>query len=334
MSYLEIENLRVEYERGVPTLDQFNLSVHEGELIALLGPSGCGKTTTLRSVAGFIQPAAGSIRIAGKDYTHLPPNKRDIGMVFQSYALFPHLTVADNVAFGLRMRGVSRQDIRQRVTQALELVGLEAFADRQPPQLSGGQQQRVALARAIVIEPQLLVFDEPLSNLDAKLRVDMRTEIRRLQQRLKITAVYVTHDQVEAMAISDRIVVMNTGRIDQIGTPEEVYSYPKTRFVADFMGFDNAFRVERVRRSGDSIMLEADGQTLQFDSNLTSLNDTLWVYFRPDAATLTTEPQPHSIKGTIVLTTFQGQLVEYVIQTTLGEFIIHQDESKPRHAPG
>ncbi|MCY4537004.1 MAG: ABC transporter ATP-binding protein, partial [Chloroflexi bacterium] len=201
MPHLEIHDLTVSYEKNKPTLEQFSLDVEQGELLSLLGPSGCGKTTTLRSVAGFIRPDSGRIVINGRDYTHLPPNQRDIGLVFQSYALFPHLTVFYNVAFGLRMRRIPKKEVESRVANALKMVGLEAFANRRPAQLSGGQQQRVALARATVIEPQVLLLDEPLSNLDARLRVDMRQEIRRLQKQLGITTLYVTHDQVEAMSI-------------------------------------------------------------------------------------------------------------------------------------
>ncbi|MCB0043447.1 MAG: ABC transporter ATP-binding protein, partial [Caldilinea sp.] len=194
---------------------------------------------TLRTVAGFIDPSAGTVTIAGRNVTRLPPNKRDLGIVFQSYALFPHLTVFQNVAFGLERRRVNKAEQTQRVNDALALVDMADFAHRRPAQLSGGQRQRVAVARAIVIEPTLLLMDEPLSNLDAKLRVGMRTEIRRLQQRLGITTLYVTHDHVEALTLSDRIVVMNKGNIEQIGTPEEVFSNPQTPFVADFMGFEN-----------------------------------------------------------------------------------------------
>ena len=241
MPHLEIHDLTVSYEKSAPALERFSLEVEQGELVSLLGPSGCGKTTTLRSIAGFLRPDSGKIVINDRDYTRLPPNRRDIGLVFQSYALFPHLTVFHNVAFGLRMRRVPKAEVRTRVANALKMVGLEAFADRRPAQLSGGQQQRVALARATVIEPQVLLLDEPLSNLDARLRVDMRQEIRRLQQQLGITTLYVTHDQVEAMSISDRVVVMNQGEIEQIGAPASIFAAPETAFVADFMGFDNHF---------------------------------------------------------------------------------------------
>jgi putative spermidine/putrescine transport system ATP-binding protein len=223
----------------VVAVDSVSLDVRAGELVTLLGPSGCGKTTTLRMIAGFVEPDAGEIRIRASDVTRLPPNKRDIGMVFQSYGLFPHMTVEDNVGYGLRMRRVPTAERRRRVDEALGLVQLPGLARRYPRQLSGGQQQRVALARAIVIRPALLLLDEPLSNLDAKLREEMRWEVRRLQRQLDITTVFVTHDQEEALAISDRIVVMNAGRIEQVGTPGAIYRHPGTLFVAQFIGESN-----------------------------------------------------------------------------------------------
>ncbi|MBL8156479.1 MAG: ABC transporter ATP-binding protein, partial [Anaerolineae bacterium] len=220
-------------------VDTVSLDIKKSEFVTLLGPSGCGKTTTLRLIAGFESPTAGRIMLDGKDITSQPPNKRDMAMVFQSYALFPHMSVFENVAYGLRIKRLSSGDIQSKVGGTLELMGLGTLASRRPNQLSGGQQQRVALARALVMEPRVLLFDEPLSNLDAKLRVQMRSEIHRLQRRLNVTSVYVTHDQDEAMALSDRIVVMNAGKIEQVGPPEEIYRYPTTRFVADFIGRAN-----------------------------------------------------------------------------------------------
>jgi iron(III) transport system ATP-binding protein len=220
-------------------LDDVSLDVQKGEFFAFLGPSGSGKTTLLRLVAGFGTPNAGRILIGDRDVTQLPPWSRNVGMVFQSYALWPHMTVAKNVAFGLERRNVSRADVARRVEAALDLVGLSAYADRRPAQLSGGQQQRVALARTVVIEPEVLLLDEPLSNLDAKLRVEMRSELRALQRKLGITAIYVTHDQEEANAVADRIAVLDGGRIQQIGTPVELYDHPANRFVATFLGTAN-----------------------------------------------------------------------------------------------
>jgi len=220
-------------------VDDLTLDVAEGELLVLLGPSGCGKTTTLRMIAGFTDADAGSIRISGRDITRDPPYRRNIGVVFQNYALFPHLTVFENVAFGLRRRRIAEPDIAKRVGRSLALVKLDTLAQRLPRQLSGGQQQRVAVARALVIEPDVLLLDEPLSNLDAKLRHDVRQEMRRLQQLLKITTIMVTHDQDEAMSMGDRLVVMNAGRIQQIGSPQELYQAPSNRFVASFIGQAN-----------------------------------------------------------------------------------------------
>jgi iron(III) transport system ATP-binding protein len=220
-------------------LDDIDLAVARGEFFAFLGPSGSGKTTLLRLIAGFGRPSAGRILIGERDVTRLPPWSRNVGMVFQSYALWPHMSVAKNVAFGLERRKLRRADVERRVRDALDLVGLSAYADRRPAQLSGGQQQRVALARTLVIEPEVLLLDEPLSNLDARLRVDMRSELRQLQRKLGLTAIYVTHDQEEANAIADRLAVLDRGRIQQVGTPIELYDRPANRFVATFLGTAN-----------------------------------------------------------------------------------------------
>ncbi|GAA2356091.1 ABC transporter ATP-binding protein [Streptomyces carpaticus] len=220
-------------------VDGLDLTIREGELTTLLGPSGCGKTTSLRMLAGYLAPSEGQIFIGGEDVTRTPPEKRGLGMVFQSYALFPHMSVADNVGYGLKLRKVPRAERARRVAEALELVGLGHLADRRPKALSGGQQQRVALARAIVIRPRLLLLDEPLSNLDARLRVQMREEIRRIQAEAGLTVVLVTHDQEEALEMSDRMVVMNGGRVMQEGPPDELFPAPANRFVAEFLGYEN-----------------------------------------------------------------------------------------------
>ena len=252
MAFLELEGIEAGYDDQI-ILRDFNLNLERGELLTLLGPSGCGKTTTLRVIAGFIRPRSGTVRIDGRVFNDVPPHKRNIGIVFQSYALFPHMNVFENVAFGLRMRKMSKGEIEKKVKWALDLVGLSGFEGKLPKQLSGGQQQRVAIARAIVIEPQLLLMDEPLSNLDAKLRLEMRGEIRALQKKLGITTVYVTHDQSEALAISDRIAVMKDGRIVQLGTPEEIYTSPVDPYVAEFVGFQKIAR---------GILIERDGKRL------------------------------------------------------------------------
>ncbi|GHF53278.1 ABC-type Fe3+/spermidine/putrescine transport system ATPase subunit [Amycolatopsis bartoniae] len=236
--HLDISGLTAGYD-GQRVLDVGRLTVGRGEFLSVLGPSGCGKTTLLNTLAGFVRPQSGSIRLDGEDVTGVPPYRRGLGLVFQNYALFPHLSVADNVAYGLKARKVPKRERAERVEEALRLVSLEAYAGRRPRQLSGGQQQRVAVARALAIRPALVLLDEPLSNLDAKLRREMRVELRALQQRLGITMVFVTHDQEEALSLSDRIAVMNGGRVEQVDTPEVVYREPATRFVAEFLGAAN-----------------------------------------------------------------------------------------------
>ncbi|MFI0372913.1 ABC transporter ATP-binding protein [Actinomadura sp. 1N219] len=264
MAGIEIEGLGKRYG-ALAAVDDVGLSVREGEFLTLLGPSGCGKTTTLRCLAGLEKPDAGEITIGGDVVTSVPeqifvpPEKRDMGMVFQSYALWPQMNVFQNVAYPLRRRRVRRPEVQRRVEQTLELVGLAALADRPVTRLSGGQQQRVALARALVSRPRVVLYDEPLSNLDAKLRATMRVGIRDFQRELGTTAVYVTHDQVEAMSLSDRIVLMKDGRVQQVGTPREIYERPRTWFVADFVGYENFFDADVVERAGDRAIARLDG---------------------------------------------------------------------------
>ncbi|MCM0021062.1 MAG: ABC transporter ATP-binding protein [Tagaea sp.] len=253
MDFLTLDGVRARYGKTV-VVDDLTLAAGKGELLSILGPSGCGKTTTLRMIAGFVAPETGAIHVGGVAIHAMPPHKRNIGYVFQNYALFPHLSVADNVGFGLRMRFVAKPARAARIARALDLVGLGAFAARYPAQLSGGQQQRVALARALIIEPDLLLLDEPLSNLDASLRAEMRGEIRALQRRLNITTVFVTHDQSEALAMSDRIAVMDRGRLVEVATPKELCDAPRHRFTAEFLG---ARTVVRGARAGGSFVLPA-----------------------------------------------------------------------------
>jgi putative spermidine/putrescine transport system ATP-binding protein len=259
VSFIELNDIDAGYVKGQPVLRDFHLKVEKGELLSLLGPSGCGKTTTLRTIAGFLKAEKGRVIINGKDYTTVPPHRRNIGLVFQTYALFPHLSVFDNIAYGLKRRRVSKPEIAAKVKSIVDLVALNGLEDRLPSQLSGGQRQRVALARSIVIEPDLLLLDEPLSNLDAKLRDEMRAELSRLQHQLGITMIYVTHDQIEALSLSSRIIIMNDGLIEQIGTPEDIYGAPATPFVARFMGFDNALQgtVKEIR--GEKTLVDVNG---------------------------------------------------------------------------
>jgi iron(III) transport system ATP-binding protein len=262
MPHLELEQLTKRYP-GVTSVDRIDLAVEPGEFICLLGPSGCGKTTTLRMLAGFLEPDAGRIRVGGKVISEpgsvVPPERRNMGMIFQSYAVWPHMTVRDNVAYGLKMRGVAARETTRRTDAALAATKLSELAARYPSELSGGQQQRVALARALAPNPDILLLDEPLSNLDANLRGDMRLEIRRLHDEFRNTSIYVTHDQLEAMTMADRIVVMNAGRIEQIGTPQDVYDRPNSKFVARFIGGSNVLDARHV--GGDEV--EVGGQRLR-----------------------------------------------------------------------
>lgn len=299
----------------VRAVDNIDLVIEPGEMVTFLGPSGCGKTTTLRMVAGFEMPTSGKILIGNEDISSKAPNDRDTAMVFQSYALFPHMTVEENIGYGLRFRKASKQENRDRVEHIMALVGLEGMNKRAPGQLSGGQQQRVALARALVVEPQVLLFDEPLSNLDAKLREHMREEIRRVQQRLKITAIYVTHDQSEAMALSDKIVVMNQGKIEQVGSPQEIYQKPASKFVADFIGKVNFVPCKVIRQDKNETEVEAFNQNFMvYDVPVIKGEASLVV--RPEALFLnSTEGIPVQVKNTIYL----GSEMEYRVVLPNGE---------------
>src|SRR5437867_11850235 len=260
MSFLEIDHLQKRFARTT-AVEQVHLEVTRGEFVSFLGPSGCGKTTTLRIIAGFESPSSGAIRLDGVDITQRPPHQRNVGMVFQSYALFPNMTVAQNVGFGLKVAKKPTAEITQRVEEMLHLIKLPALGNRYPYQLSGGQQQRVALARALAIRPQVLLLDEPLSALDAKIRVSLRLEIRSIQRELGITTIYVTHDQEEALSLSDRIVVMSNGRVEQIGTPFEIYNFPQTAFVASFVGTLNLLSAAVTDAAGGR--LSVDGQEIR-----------------------------------------------------------------------
>lgn len=302
-----------------------DLDIAPGEFVSLLGPSGCGKTTALRMLAGLENADAGSVLLGGKDVSRVPTNKRDIGMVFQAYSLFPHLSVADNTAFGLRRRGVGRSAAAKKALDALALVGLEGFADRFPHQLSGGQQQRVALARALVTEPRVLLLDEPLSALDAKVRVQLRDEIRRIQLRLGITTVFVTHDQEEALAVSDRIAVMDAGRIDQIDTPEELYLRPATAHVAAFIGLSSI--VSGVA-AGDTVTVW--GRSLPVNAPATG---EVEAHLRPENLRFTGEADA-AIGGVVEESTFLGSIRRTLVKTDAGELVRVQHDAHQHPAFG
>ena len=287
------------------------LDIEPGTFVTLLGPSGCGKTTTLRMIAGFESPDEGEIYLGGEPINELTPNKRDTAMVFQSYALLPHYNVFDNVAYGLKIRKLPKAEIKEKVTNILKLVELEGMESRMTNQLSGGQQQRVALARALVLEPGVLLFDEPLSNLDAKLRVTMRTEIRKIQQKVGITAVYVTHDQSEAMSISDKIIIMSNGKVEQIGTPQEVYYHPNSLFVADFIGEANFLdaKVKSVKEGKADILI--NGQEMQVNTYAgAGPGEDVCLVLRPEAVSLS-ESGAGQLPGEVILSTFMGAYQYY-----------------------
>lgn len=275
----------------VTAVDRLDLVVRDGEILTLLGPSGCGKTTTLRCIAGFVVPDEGRIFLGEEEVTRLPPEKRDIGFVFQNYALWPHMTVFQNLAFGLQLRRTPKEEIGKRVREVLSLVRLSGMEDRYPRQLSGGQQQRVALARALVLRPRVLLLDEPLSNLDAKLREEMRFEIRELQRQLGITAIYVTHDQAEALVLSDRIAVLNEGRLVQLGTPEEIYQRPANRFVAGFIGLSSFVeaRVASVEADGATLETE-DGVRFRVPKGGLAEGQTIFLAIRPEHVEILAAP--------------------------------------------
>jgi iron(III) transport system ATP-binding protein len=311
---LEIKNVRKAFpvygsNEDFYAVDGINLSVKPGELVTLLGPSGCGKTTMLRMVAGFEIPTSGSIILDGKDVSALPPNKRNIGMMFQSYALFPHLDVYENIAYGLKVQKVPEKEIKERVLEMMDLMKIGEYANRMPNQISGGQQQRVALARAVVTKPKVLLFDEPLSNLDAKLREYMRDELRKIQMRIGITSLYVTHDQSEAMAISDRVVIMRSGKIEQQGSNHEIYMNPCNSFVANFMGKANFVPVEEFRRKQDALaetVLFGNPYTVRctddFDGGLCLI--------RPENIHIT----ENGVSAKVVHGSYFGNMIEYELE--------------------
>ena len=334
MSRVIIKGLVKRYD-GVPAVRGIDLDIAEGEFIVLLGPSGCGKTTTLRAVAGLEDISEGEITIGSQIVSSpgfsLPPEQRKIGMVFQSYAIWPHMSVGENVAFGLKLKRLARSEIKARVDRVLALVGLSDFEARGASQLSGGQQQRVALARAIVLEPELLLFDEPLSNLDAKLRERMRFELHELQKRLGITSVYVTHDQQEAMVIADRIVLMNEGRIDQIGPPSQIYNRPHSRFGAEFIGLVNMLPGEVVRTGNSTSIKLPTGLELESTDGGFTVGQTVDVMFRPENLRMSATPLqgPNVFTATVSALFNLGNLADIYLRR--GEIELRGQLSPPRN---
>ncbi len=324
MAFMKLDQIDVSYDKKKQILKGLDLNVEKGELVSLLGPSGCGKSTTLRVVAGFIDPQGGSFNLDGADMTRVPVHKRNFGLVFQSYALFPHLSVYDNVAFGLRTRKMDKALVEQKVKNILDVCGLTELADRFPKQMSGGQRQRVALARALVIEPKLLLLDEPLSNLDAKLRISMRVEIKRLQKKLGITTLFVTHDQEECFSISDKVAVMNNGVIEQYDTPENIYQRPATEFVARFIGFENFLEL---KKNGEHAYSAPDGSAFVVDMECSHEHFAGTV--RPDDIRLAEEGQTDNVlTGTIGVRTFLGKSYQYEVNTAAGPLRVNMETSR------
>ncbi|MEO8469917.1 MAG: ABC transporter ATP-binding protein [Chloroflexota bacterium] len=325
---------------AIVAVDHIDLEVHEGEFFSLLGPSGCGKTTTLRMIGGFEQPTSGLIELAGQDVTWLPPYKRNVNTVFQSYALFPHLSIFDNVAFGLRRRKVASDEIKTRVREMLELVELPGYENRKPGQLSGGQAQRVALARALVNKPSVLLLDEPLGALDLKLRKQMQVELKRIQQDVGITFIYVTHDQEEAMTMSDRIAVMNKGKYEQLADPETLYERPATEFVAGFLGISNLLRATTGERDGEHIAARlADGTTVRIPAALKGDTQDMKIGVRPEkiriyAEGATVPEQMNQLPGDVVDASYLGASTSYIIRSKDGEKITVFEQNLSRTAHG
>lgn len=327
---IKISGASIVYGNGAPAVKSVDLEIENGEFFTLLGPSGCGKTTLLRSLAGFLELSEGTLSIGGQNVDGIPPHKRDTAMVFQSYAIFPHLTVRQNVAYGLKPRGVSGAEAAERVREALAMVDLEGYEDRLPRNLSGGQQQRVVIARAIVTRPRVLLMDEPLANLDAKLRVRLRADVRALQQELGITTVYVTHDQEEALALSDRIGVMSHGDLLQVGTPQEIYAKPASLGVARFVGEGSFLRASL---TGEDAVLE-NGQRLRVAAQAGATGARVWVGFRPhDARLAPVSNSNEELRGTVAQVTYLGGTTRIEINAGL-EHAIALDLGATDEVPG
>lgn len=328
MSKILLEKVAKRYD-ALSVVSEISLEINDGEFVALLGPSGCGKTTTLRMIAGFVEASEGRIFFGDRDVTNIPANKRNTGMVFQGFALFPHMTVAQNVAYGLEMRQIPKSDIKRRVAEVLELVQLGRFAERMPRQLSGGQQQRVALARALVINPHVLLLDEPLSALDAKLRHEVRIQIRQLQQSLGLTTVFVTHDQEEALSLADRLVVMNAGKIEQIGSPSDLYERPATPFVADFIGKTNFFSgklSQGVFATDVGLLLKVP--PLSSPAALLGIRPEKISILRAGSGEVTGSGEVNTLAGIVELVSYLGPSTEYQVRIAEGRTILVQQPNR------
>ncbi len=331
MAFLSLENISKHFGDFV-AVDKMSLSIEKGEFVSLLGPSGCGKTTTLQMIAGLHEPTEGRISLDGEDITDKPPNRRGLGIVFQSYALFPHMTVAENVSFGLEMRDIKAAQRQRKVAAALEQVKLSDFSHRYPSELSGGQRQRVALSRALVIEPPVLLLDEPLSNLDAKLRENMQIELRLLQQSIGVTTILVTHDQSEALSMSDRVVVMNKGKVVQIDTPVGMYDAPIDAFVSDFVGKTNLFQ-GTVRQLGQGrVTVEVNGVPIEAKAENLSIGMTVFVSLRPEKIELGAADAEGGVAGEVDTAIFHGDQWLYKVSSALGNMILTEPNTgaKPR----
>ena len=326
---VEFQHVTKTYGKVRAVID-LNFTIEPGKLVTLLGPSGCGKTTTLRLIAGLEMATEGSIFIGGKEVTRLSASDRDVSMVFQSYALFPHMTVMQNVSYGLTMSQLSKAEVSEKALEGLELVSLSGFGERLPSELSWGQQQRVAVARALVLEPEVLLFDEPLSNLDAKLRRRVREEIRELQQKLELTTVYVTHDQEEALAVSDRIFVMNEAVIDQEGTPRQLYEEPVNLFVADFIGDANIVKAQILKIEGANAEVEIGGIRKKLPHR-GLISGEVSLAIRPQSICLSQSGNENSIPGTILKAIYLGGHIEYTVDCILGELFVIDNQVEIKH---
>jgi iron(III) transport system ATP-binding protein len=325
---VRFENVIKKYGE-VTAIKGLSLEINPGELVTLLGPSGCGKTTTLRLIAGLESASGGSVHIGGKDVTHLSATYRNVAMVFQSYALFPHMCVIENVAYGLTVTGVPKKQARENAEEGLAMVGLAGYGDRLPSELSGGQQQRVAVARAVVLEPEVLLFDEPLSNLDAKLRRHVREEIRQIQQKLGMTAVYVTHDQEEAMAVSDRIVVMRNAEIAQQGSPKDLYERPNSEFIADFIGDANILPCELLEIGDGQAIVRLAGIQMNANTYRRDLSAARLVA-HPQSITLSTDRSDGAVPGHVLHSAYLGNQMQYTVGTEVGEIFVIDNVMRDR----